>query len=174
MPFLLFPSLMTRFQYLSEGGKDIRLGVCLMYLEIVKSNPVMGIGFGMQTYIDDRLDLAKYNERVNSRYRQTPPIATPHNTLFDIAARLGIVGLGIYLWILFKAARTNLKLISAGGSLLIKKRGCMLFAAFIAFVIQAQLHDTTYGIQAIVQYTIFGMIAILWRLNRKIQDGAGF
>jgi hypothetical protein len=61
----------------------------------------------------------------------------------------------------------SFEMIRSGKNIFIKEWGGCLLAAFIAFLIQAVFHDATYGVQVIVQYLIFAMGTILWRLNTE-------
>jgi len=124
----------------------------------------------MQTYTDEKLTLDKYNARVPSTYRYEPPIASPHNTLVDIATRVGLVGLILFFWIIITFLRMSFTIIHYGKNHFIREWGFCLFAAFIAFFIQALFHDTTYGVQVIIQYLIFAMTTILWRLNMQREE----
>jgi O-antigen ligase len=161
-----FPSRLTEI----SRHKNIRIGVQLMYIEVIKDHPLTGIGFGMQTYTDKRLMLSKYNDRVPQKYKQQPPVATPHNTFVDVATRTGLVGLSVFLWITLTFSAMIFKLIKAGSSDFIKEWGFCILAGFVAFLIQAFLHDATYGIQATVQYLLFAMGTILWKLNRHSEN----
>jgi len=163
---LLLSPFSSRFKDVSVD-KNYRIGTQLLYVEVIKDHPIIGIGFGMQTYTDKRLLLEKYNSRVSDTYRQNFIVATPHNTILDIATRVGIVGLALYFWIIAAFLRMNYQMIRHGKNHFIKEWGLCLFAAFIAFFIQAVFHDATYGVQVIVQYLIFAMGTILWRLNMQ-------
>jgi len=164
IPILLLSPIKVRFKDMSDS-KTIRIGTQLLYLEVIKDHPITGIGFGMQTYTDEKLMLEKYNQRVSGTYRQNPAVATPHNTILDIATRVGLVGLALFIWIVVTFLRMSNAIIRFKKNPFIEEWGLCLLAAFIAFFIQALLHDTTYGVQAIVQYLIFAMGTILWRLN---------
>ncbi len=163
---LLLSPFTSRMKEISVYKND-RIGTQLLYVEVIRNHPIMGIGFGMQTYTDKRLMLEKYNSMVSDTYRQEPLIASPHNTLVDIATRVGLVGLGLFLWIIVSFLRMSFKIIRFGKNDFIKEWGLCLLAAFIAFFIQAVFHDATYGVQVIVQYLIFAMMTILWRLNTE-------
>lgn len=149
--------------------KKVRIGTQLLYVEMIKDHPITGIGFGMQTYTDKRIMLEEYNSRVPSSYRKDPAVATPHNTILDIAARVGLVGLGLFLWIIAIFLRMNLNMMRSGTNDFIRNWGFCIFTAFIAFSIQAMLHDATFGIQVIIQYLILAMGTILWRLNSALE-----
>jgi len=145
--------------------KDIRIGINLTTLEIIKAYPITGIGFGMETY--GNIDLTKYNAKIPSQYQQGTPVRSPHNSLADIAVRTGIVGLALFLFVYFVFLRLSWKLIRYGKDDFIINWGCCIMAAFISVFIQGLFADGMFGVQAIVLYTIFAIMTILWQLNAQ-------
>lgn len=143
-----------------------RIGINYTSFEIIKDHPVFGIGFGMQTY-DNKDLLDKYNAKIPVKYRQATPIAAPHNLLFDVAVRTGLVGVLLFFYMIITFIRMSWKIVRHGTDDFIRNWGLYFMAAFIAFVIQAMFADATFGLQAIVFYTMLGMMTILWRLNMK-------
>ncbi len=147
--------------------KDARVNILYCFGEIVKDYPVFGIGFGMQTY-DDQSLLRKYNERVPIEYRQDGTIiAAPHNMLMDVAVRTGVVGLLLFLYIIFAFVHMGWKIIKHGKSAFIRDWGYCFIMAFVAIFIQGLFENTLSGTPAIVLFTIWGMMTILWRLDKE-------
>lgn len=146
--------------------KNLRISNHYLFIEMIKDNPVTGIGFGMQTYQSAEL-LNIYNQRVPDKYKQDNPIAAPHNILIDISARLGIPGLIFFLYIIFTFLRMGWTTVMRGRDDFIREWGLCITAAFTAFFIQGMFADAEFGLQAIVQYTILAMMTILWQLNKK-------
>lgn len=164
------PALNGRFS-LKNNLKDIRVGINLTTLEIIKDYPITGIGFGMETYgYSNFIDLAKYNAKIPPQYQQKHIIRSPHNSFADIAVRTGVVGLALFLFIYFVFVRLGLKIILYGKDNFIKDWGVCIMAAFIGVFIQELFADGMFGPQAIVLYTIFAMMTILWQLNTKIDS----
>lgn len=143
-----------------------RIGINLTTYEIIKSYPIIGIGFGMETYGNKKLlDLEKYNARVPSKYGQQVIITAPHNSLLDITVRTGLVGLALYIYILFTFVRMGWKIIRYGKDDFIRGCGLCIMAGFVGIFIQGIFADGMFGPQAIVLYTIFAMMTILWHLD---------
>jgi putative inorganic carbon (HCO3(-)) transporter len=149
-----------------------RLQMNALTMEIIKTYPLAGIGFGMQIYGNEHLvDLKTFDSRLPKKHQGGVGgrfIGSPHNTLLDIAVRTGIIGLMLFLsvilttiWMLWKAGRS-------AKSEYFKSWIICISAAFASFVIAALFADTTFGPQAIVFYTILAMITILW--NMIIRD----
>lgn len=164
--FLPVRHRLTMENIINKLRDDPRTGIAYNFIGVIKDYPITGIGFGMQTYADEKL-LAKYNARVPANYRQPVPYKAPHNLLIDVAVRLGLVGLALYLYIIFAFIRTGWKTIRHGRDDFIKSWGICLMAAFIAVFIQGMFENTHSGPPAIVLYAIFAMMTILWRLNME-------
>ena len=143
-----------------------RIGINLATYEVIKDYPITGIGFGMQTYGNKKLlDLDKYNERISPKYRQPIVIDSPHNSVADVTVRTGLVGLALYIYILFTFVRMGWKIIRYGKDDFIRSCGLCIMAGFVGIFIQGIFADGMFGPQAIVLYTIFAMMTILWHLD---------
>jgi len=161
------PALKARFKP-SAILQNERIGINLTTLEIIKDYPVTGIGFGMETYgYSGFIDLSKYNAMIPPQYRQGTPIRSPHNSFADIAVRTGVVGLALFLFVYFVFVRLGWNVIRYGKDDFIKNWGICMMAAFISVVIQGLFADGMFGPQAIVLYTIFAIMTILWQLNTE-------
>ncbi|MCK4241838.1 MAG: O-antigen ligase family protein [Candidatus Atribacteria bacterium] len=164
------PALKARFS-LHYNLKDIRIGINLTTLEIIKDYPITGIGFGMETYgYSNFFDLAKYNAKIPPQYQQKTLIRSPHNSLAGVAVRTGIVGLALFLFIYFIFVRLGWKIIRYGKDDFIKDWGICIMAAFIGVFIQGLFADGMFGPQVIVLYTIFAIMTILWKLNTETDN----
>lgn len=162
------PGLKNRLD-LTTALRDARIGINFTTYEIIKVYPIIGIGFGMETYGNKNLlELEKYNARVSPKYRQQVIITAPHNSLLDITVRAGLVGLALYIYILVTFVRMGWKKIRHGKDDFIRDRGLCIMAAFVGIFIQGIFADGMFGSQAIVLYTIFAMMTILWRINQKV------
>lgn len=156
---------------------NIRLTINYISLEVIKDHPVMGIGFGNQIY-GEKIDRDAYNQRVPEKYRLTPDAMRaypdgfndPHNMFFNIAVRVGLVGLLFFGFILlrfFKMAWSNM---ARGRDTFI--RGCSraVFSGLMVFLTIGFFEPVFSHMQEGVLFTLFSMMTILWRLN---QDSAG-
>lgn len=167
------PGMKTRIQAMGSGfTQDIRSQMYRLLYEVIKDHPIVGIGFGMQTYSNkDLVPLEDYNRKLPSQYQQRNIIInSPHNTFLDIAVRTGLVGLILFmsilvtafgmLWIIFRRNKKDEYL---------RLWAIYLFAGFMSFLIQSFFADAMFGPRVIIFYTILAMIAILWNLARKSQ-----
>lgn len=150
---------------------NYRVSINRLSLEIISDHPIIGIGFGMQTYADRTL-LLTYNEKVPERYRQPLDTLTPcpHNLYLDIAVRVGWVGLGLFFFILAVFFRMAWQTAVQGKTNFIKTWGQLLAGCMLSYLIQAFFADAAFGPQAIMFYTVLALMTILWTLDDK---GAG-
>jgi O-antigen ligase len=149
--------------------KDIRIKMNRLTIEVIKDHPIVGVGFGMEIYGNKNvLDLEKLNKQLPLEYQQNGVIiASPHNTILDIAVRTGVVGLVLFLYILLASLLLLWKTFKMTKSQYFRSWAICLFACFISYLIPALFADTTFGARVIVFYTMLAMIAILWNLARQ-------
>lgn len=164
---MITPGAMKRLDPTGIFQTD-RIATNLTTFEIIKDYPIFGIGFGMQTYgYKEYINLEKYFAKVPEKYRHHAIIASPHNLLADIAVRTGIVGLCLFLFIIFRYVRMSLKVIKTSKDDFIRDWGLCFAACFVGFFTQSMFGDAAFGLQAIVCYTILAMMTILWRLETR-------
>ncbi|MRR18222.1 MAG: O-antigen ligase family protein, partial [Deltaproteobacteria bacterium] len=97
---LVFSPVRSRTDLVNNFIERIKINYVM--LNVIRDYPLTGIGFGMRT-VSDTLDLPKYVGALPENYRPEQ-IITPHNLLIDVAVRLGLIGLGLFVWILFTFA----------------------------------------------------------------------
>ena len=166
---ILMPGIKERAINVDSFTKDIRIKMNHLTIKVIKDHPITGIGFGMEIYGNKNvLDLEKLNKQLPPEYQQNNPIiASPHNTILDIAVRTGIVGLILFLYILITSLWMLWKTLKLKKGEYFKSWAICLFACFVSYMITGLFVDTTYGPKAIVFYTILSMITILWNLVQK-------
>jgi len=137
--------------------------------EIIKSYPIIGIGFGNETYRTD-IDLKDYEKKIPPNIKSIPhPILNdPHNMLLSIIVRLGLVGFALFLYILFVFGQMCVKTIKEGKNYFIKSWGHCILSASVGFFIIGIFEPSFSHLQEIVLFTILSMITIVWRLNEEL------
>ena len=166
---ILMPGMKERATNINGFTKDVRIKINRLTLEVIKDHPIAGIGFGMQIYGNKNvLDLEKLNKQLPPKYQQKRAIiVSPHNTMLDIAVRTGVVGLALFLYILITALWLLWKTLKLGNDKYFKSWAMCLLACIGSYMVQALFTDTSFGIRAIVFYTILAMITILSNLVQK-------
>ena len=155
----------------SKITKSDRWQIWYTFAEITKDHPLTGIGFGMQSYYDESL-LNKYNSRVPPEYRQKTPHKAPHNLIVDLAVRTGFVGLILFGYLIITFVTIAWRLAAKGKTDFVKGWAVISLASLAAIIIQGLTENTMNGPPAIVMYTIFAIMMILWKLNEEINQTA--
>ncbi len=162
----LFPGLTDRFDP-ERMIHDERNKTNHLAMEVIKSHPITGLGFGMRIYPNpDLVDLDKLNSQSPAEYRQENVIRYPHNTVLDITVRTGIIGLALFLYMLFVSLLVLWKAYRKAESQRFKSWSICLTACLISFLVPALFTDTTSGPRAVVLYIMLAMILILHNLVR--------
>ena len=138
----------------------------MCYAQIIKERPLVGTGFGMSTFDDEKL-LVNYNQRVDKKYRISTLYHGAHNMMLSTAVRIGLVGLAIFLYTLFAFLRMGWRLIRNARDEFIKFWSLCLMGAFVAFLIHGMFEDTLSGPPAVILYVTFAMMTILWRIQSE-------
>ena len=146
---------------------DLRLDIHYTTFEIIKDYPILGIGFGMETFRNEKaVRLDQYNERVPQKYRQAHIHNDPHSSLFSIAVRTGLVGFGLFLYILFTSLRMILDCIMRSENDFISRWGRTVASAFIAIFFIGIFEPFFSHVPEVVFYTILAMATIIWNIHR--------
>ncbi len=149
--------------------QDDRGQIWYTFWEMIKAHPVTGVGFGMQTYDDEKL-LNKYNQLVPSSYRQSVPHKAPHNLIIDITVRTGFIGLALFIFIIYRFLWMIRVTIKNGRTRFVRVWAVGLLAAFAAWLIQGMFENTASGPAAMVLFIILAMMTILWNLREETED----
>jgi O-antigen ligase len=169
---VLLPVLVASVIFMTAGSRERfsmktlqsneRIGIVLMYWEIIKEHPIKGIGFGMEL-LQKKEFMTPYYERVPEAYRDPGYNVSPHNFYLDVTVRLGVVGLLLYLAIIFTAFRMNWQSRGSSAESSDKSDTLCLAASFGAVLVQSLFADASFGPPVIVFYLHLAMITILWR-----------
>ena len=139
-----------------------RIAMGFLTFEVIKESPIIGIGFGIQTY--GNLDLEKYRERVPAKYR-IEIIADPHNILLDVTVRTGVVGLAVFLCIIYSFLKLCWLCASNGKDDFIKNWGRCLAGIFVVIFVIGFFQPIFSHVPEVIFCVLFSSITVLWRLN---------
>jgi len=140
-----------------------RLSIHYLNCEIIKDYPVMGIGFGMEAYSCGKyIDIEAYSKRVPEKYRSLSIYSDPHSWPFSIAIRTGLIGLALFLYMLFACFKMGWISIRQGKD---DQWGRRLIAAFVAVLVIGFFEPFFSHVPEVVFYTLLAMITIVWKLG---------
>ena len=162
---ILISTAMTSIKDRFTNGDPIsalRLDIHYVTYEIIKDYPIMGIGFGMETYGSGKyIDLAAYMKRIPEKYRGYI-YKDPHSMPFSIAVRTGLIGLVLFLYILFVSFKMSWISIRQGKD---DHWGRRLVSAFVAVLVIGFFEPFFSHVPEVVFYTLLAMITIVWKLG---------
>ena len=162
---LTFPSLQNRIVH--AGFKD-RLVAYFYSLEFIKEHPIIGSGFAIDTYSTENFShVEEYRSKIPQRYRSLKYLWPPHNMLLCIAVRLGLIGLMLFIYILFKSVSMCLNLAQYGENRFTLNWALCLLSALTVIFVKGLFGPMFSHFVDILFYTILAMITILWDLNRR-------
>ena len=142
----------------------VRLRQHLVSIQVIKDYPLTGIGFGLRPY-GKTLDLKAYIQRLPEQLQDEKYLTIPHSMLMHIGVSVGVVGLFLFLWVIF----VFIKICWANGlrskDKFIRNWGRCILSAFLGFFVIGVFEPIFFHSGEVVLFTIFAMAAIVWRLN---------
>jgi O-antigen ligase len=154
----------SRGAFQSSFGE--RMGAALVTLEVLKDYPIIGIGYGMETY-SKSLDLTAYHERIPEAYRSEIIYKDPHNMITSVAVRLGIVGLGLFLLAAYKLFKMCWVSAWHEKDEFIRSWGLLGGAGLIAFGIIGVSEPVFSHAHEVVLCTLVSMVSITFSLRNN-------
>jgi O-antigen ligase len=168
IPLLSVKTILQPDQLMKKIQLEERKQIWPLYFQIIKEYPLTGIGFGMQTY-DENL-FRQYNLRLAAEAR-VKTYYTPHNLFIDVAVRVGLIGLLIFMYIVYTVIRMGWLLITQGRDDFIRSWALGIMVIFLSYLIQAMFTDFFLSAQAIWFFIVLALMTILYRLNENPDNG---
>jgi O-antigen ligase len=101
--FVLVMNSVVKVEQVVVGGEDYsiltRLEAWRIILEIVKVNPLLGLGLSNYYWYTQLFPILGYSVKFNS-----------HNNYVDIIAQVGLIGLACFMWFMWEVGRLGLEL----------------------------------------------------------------
>lgn len=155
-----------------DHSSVLRLGTYCITYEMIKDYPVMGIGFGMETYGNGKfINLEAYQKRIPEKYRGYI-LSDPHSMLSSIAVRTGLIGLALFLYILFVPFRISWSCIRQGKDDFMNPWGRCFISAFVAVLVIGFFEPFFSHVPEVVFYTLLAMMTIVWKLGNIRADAS--
>ncbi|MBW1999138.1 MAG: hypothetical protein JRJ29_14390 [Deltaproteobacteria bacterium] len=130
---------------------------------LIREHPVKGIGFGISTFSNPKaIDIEAYRARVPLRFRHpTAAISSSHSMWVGILVRTGLVGGGLFIWIMLKAALMTREVIHKADAEWRRLYGRASAGALVLFSVYGLFNVVSvHSLETLLCLT-FAMIAIL-------------
>ena len=163
---------------MNDVKNDPRFFLSNPFVEIIKTYPVAGIGFGMDSYADKKI-LEKYNAKLAKKDRLDDQSLSawyyPHNIYIDIATRLGFAGLLIFFYIVFSYFRTGWLIMKHSRDDFLRSWSFCLMISFLALLVIGMFESFLGFSVSVVLYVQCAMMIVLWRIHSEfpLQIGDG-
>ena len=153
-----------------------RLYPAFYSIEIIKDHPIVGAGYSLDALGDSAyIDPAVYGPRVPAWVRDPRYIlpanlrfVLPHSLFLNIPVRTGLVGLALYLALLFVFAREGWRLYTKGSDRFIRSWGLLCLAAMGMYVTKGAVEPVDTAMVEVILYSIFAMLTIAWFLEKEV------
>ncbi|MFO8048957.1 MAG: O-antigen ligase family protein [Desulfosudaceae bacterium] len=144
-----------------------RLVIYSVCLEIAREKPLTGIGFGMDAFKKQLWQ--KYSPKVpdiDKKWRLKKSAPSPHNFFLDILIRLGLIGTGIFVFIIVKTFQMG-RAVATSGQPALRRWGAYLLASFTAMLIAGLFGPILDGPNGYNLYIVLAMITIAFNWSRQ-------
>ncbi|GAG87010.1 unnamed protein product, partial [marine sediment metagenome] len=151
----------------SEAGESPfwRVEMWKIALIAIKANPIFGIGYGRFDFIQQLVQSQKLQSDLsNPLLIRLVAQGGAHNAYLSIAVGLGIIGLTIYIFILFLGLKFSLSIYRYSSSVILKKVGLWLFLYFILIFITNFFGG---GIESIGIYWFLGILSATFNILKR-------
>ena len=155
-PFALPDSIKERAASIRTVTEEsnVRSKLWLEALDIVEDFPVLGSGLNTYAYISPGYDISGKGGRY------------PHNSYLHMAAEMGVLGLGAFIWILIIFFKTSIKSLKKTGDNLYSITLAGLLAGFLGFMIHSFTDTNMYSLQlSILMWLIMGLTIAVKRID---------
>lgn len=150
-----------------------RVGLIYHSMGIIKENPVIGVGFSIDTFKNENImNQEKYESNVPDEYRVFGFIL-PHSMPLSLLVRTGIVGFLLFSFFLFSLYKMCFIMLISGKNEFVRKWGRCLLASLTMFIICGLFEPVFIHSLDTIFYTICALITILWKINERT-DGSEY
>lgn len=148
---------------------DDRIAVYRNTLQMVKAHPVLGVG--VNTFMKN---YKKYKESPEYRNVITSDYMYAHNNFLHIAGEEGILGLSIFLWLLYKLFRTSISTYNKLKDNFLKHVSLGLILCLFAFLVNGLTESSLYYSRvAMIFWYLVGFSLSLGKFTNVHQSQAG-
>ncbi|MDD5155738.1 MAG: O-antigen ligase family protein [Candidatus Omnitrophica bacterium] len=148
---------------------DDRIAIYRNSLNMIEDHPVIGVG--VNTFMKN---YKKYKESPEYRGIVTSDYIYAHNNFLHMAAEVGIVGLGIFLWLIYRLFKASISIYKKLESSLLKNMSLGLILCLAAFLVNGLTESSLYYSRiAMIFWYLSGLSLSLGRLTDANQPSVG-
>jgi len=119
---------------------DDRIAIYRNSFNMIRHNPLLGVG--ANTYMKN---YKIYKESPEYRNMVTSDYLYAHNNFLHMAAEIGLIGLGIFIWLLYKLFKASMNIYKRLDDYFLKIVSLSLSACLIAFLINGLTESSLYS-----------------------------
>lgn len=119
---------------------DDRIAVYRNSLNMIKAHPLIGVG--ANTYMKN---YRFYKEKPEYRNIITSDYIYAHNNFLHMAAEIGLVGLGIFIWLLYGLFRESVNIYKSLDNGFLRILSLSLIASLVAFLVNGLTESSLYS-----------------------------
>lgn len=144
--------------------KNERIKNYFVIFEIIKDHPIVGIGYGMETF-DKFINFESYSKKLPHNLQPEILLKYPHCIFIEMASRVGIIGLIIFCYIMFVFIKMCWNSMKNGKEKYIQQWGLFVLSAFTMFFFIGFFEPVFMHMTEVVLFIILSMGTIVWRLS---------
>ena len=144
--------------------KNERIKNYFVIFEIIKDHPIVGIGYGMETF-HKFINFESYSKKLPHNLQPEKLLKYPHCIFIEIASRVGIIGLIIFCYIMFVFIKMCWNSMKNGKEKYIQQWGLFVLSAFTMFFFIGFFEPVFMHMTEVVLFIILSMGTIVWRLS---------
>jgi O-antigen ligase len=163
---LLGSPVKERFFKEKSVSNQHRLGAILYYIEVIKDHPVKGTGYAIDIFDNEKVYAnERYFNRIPKIYRKDIYVIFPHNMFLSIGVRMGLVGIGLYLYLLSAYFFMGIKTSVRGVSVSSKALARTMMASMVVFLVGGMFEPVFIHQLDMIFFSLLAMTTVLWKVS---------
>ena len=165
---LMISPVKDRFIEKNSVSNQNRLGALLYYVEVFKDHYFKGIGYAIDISKNEKIYANEaYFSKIPEVYRKPLYVISPHSMFLSISVRMGIVGLGLYIYLLLMFFYMDIKISVRGSCERIRNLARTIGAAMIIFLIGGIFEPVFIHQLDMIFFSIIAMNIAMWKISNR-------
>jgi O-antigen ligase len=160
---LMVSPIKDRFLDIKSFSNTHRMGATYYYLEVFKDHPVMGIGYAIDIFDNEKVYASDtYFNRIPPIFRNDIFTVLPHSMFLSILVRTGAVGCGLYIYLLGVYFYMGVNIALRGDDEPSRALAKTLVAAMVVFLVGGLFEPVFIHHLDTIFFSLLAMTAALW------------